>query len=112
MSGDADLEIGLQWDRNDDKLHVSLRFEIFAENVYEWRSLEEPLSIDVGELGRLMANEEAYGAALTRMVMREEMKQFYLLARAHTDPVNTKLHIRLLIARPGPLPRAAVGVVA
>jgi CHAT domain/SIR2-like domain len=99
-SGDADLEIGLQWDRNDDKLHVSLRFEIFAENVYEWRSLEEPLSIDVSELGRLMANEEAYGAALTRMVMREDVKELYLLARARTDHVNTKLHVRLLIAAP------------
>jgi hypothetical protein len=101
MTGDADLEIGLRWDRRRNDFDVSMRFEIVGSNVDEWLPPDEPLGIDVRELQRLSADEPAYGAALTRMVLRPtDTEPFYLRARAATEGNDRKLHVRLHISAP------------
>jgi hypothetical protein len=44
--GDADLEIGLRWNRRRNDFDVSMRFEIVGSNVVA-DSRDEPLGIDV-----------------------------------------------------------------
>jgi hypothetical protein len=49
----------------------SLRFDIPGENTDRWAQPEEPIAIDHAELGGLTADESRYGAALTRMLLRD-----------------------------------------
>ncbi|MGE5763691.1 MAG: CHAT domain-containing protein [Mycobacterium leprae] len=101
---EGDLEIGLQWDRRQDKFYVSNRFAMIAENVDDWESAEEPLSIDVQELKGLIADERAYGAALTRMVLRpKDVEPFYLRARARTEGSGCRLHMRIHLSVSAPV---------
>ena len=101
--GDADLEIGLQWDRRRQEFFVSNRFEIIGENVDEWAPSDKRLRIDVEELGHLTADEPAYGAALTRMLLRpEDVGPFYQRARARTEGGDHRLHMRLHISGSSP----------
>jgi CHAT domain/SIR2-like domain len=101
MLDDADLEIGLRWDRHRNEFDVSLRFEIIGSNVDEWLPPGEPLHLDVGELEGLSGDEPAYGAALTRMLLRPaDVKPLYLEARKATDGNERKLHMRLHISAP------------
>jgi hypothetical protein len=100
LESDADLEIVLRWDRHRGAFDVSLRFDIVASNVEDWLPPGEPLTIDPSALGRLSADEPAYGRALTQMVLRpEDVQPFFLRARDRTEGRH-KLHVRLHISAP------------
>jgi hypothetical protein len=101
MSGDADLELGLRWDRHRRNFDVSLRFEVVSGNVDEWLPSDVPPGLGLDELQQLDANEPAYGVALTRMVLgADDVREFYLRARAATEAEDRKLHVRLHISAP------------
>ncbi len=101
--GDADLEIGLQWDRRRQEFFVSNRFEIIGENVDDWAPSDKRLSIDVQKLGHLTADEAAYGTALTEMLLRPgDIGPFYEHARARTQGGDHRLHMRLHISGRAP----------
>lgn len=100
-SATADLEIGLRWNRDNDAFDVALGIEVTGENVDHRQFSEEPLSIDTGRLGHLMADEPAYGAALTQMLFgHADVKQFYMRARASTEGAKRKLRVRLVVSGP------------
>ncbi len=66
---------------------------------------EEPIAIDLAELRGLTADEPAYGAALTRMLLREgDVRPFYeqALAVVESKAENERptLHLRLHIDAP------------
>lgn len=101
MTDNADLEIGLRWNRHRNDFDVTARFEITGGNIDEWLSADEPLVIDCDKLGRLAADEPAYGAALTEMVLRPtDVGPFYAKARAASESNSLKLHMRLHISAP------------
>jgi hypothetical protein len=98
---DADLEIGLRWDRAENGFDVNLRFENIASGTDEWNHPDEPLAIDLDRLRQLVHDEQAYAAALTEMVFRpEDVGDFYGRALAATDANSWKLHLRLHISGP------------
>lgn len=100
VEGDADLEIVLRWDRRRDAFDISLRFDILASNVEDWLPPGEPLTINTAALARLSADEEAYGRALTQMVLRsQDVEPFFKRARDRTEGRH-KLHVRLHINAP------------
>jgi hypothetical protein len=93
-----DLEISLRWDRRRDGFDVSMRFDGSVDDIL---SADEPLSIDVHELQRLSADEPAYGAALTRMLLRPaDTEPFYLRVRAMAEGDHRKLRVRLHLSAP------------
>jgi hypothetical protein len=100
MSRDGDLEIVLRWDRQTDAFDIGVRFDIPADNVEDWLPPGDPIRIDLAELAGLRADEPAYGLALTRMVLRAEtVEPFVLRALNHTEGRH-RLHVRLHIAAP------------
>ncbi len=101
VTSDADLEIGLRWDRHRNGFDVSARFEIIDGSTDEWLSPDEPLVIDLDKLQRLGADEPAYGKALTDMVLRRaDIRPFYVKARGASELNNLKLHLRLHLSAP------------
>ncbi len=101
MPTDADLELGLWWDRRREALYANLRFDLAGTNTERWEQPEEPISIDLAELRQLSADEPAYGEALTRMVLRPgDVGRFYQEAVAVTENGEVTLHLRLHINAP------------
>jgi hypothetical protein len=101
VAGDADLEIGLRWDKRRDGLDVNLRFQIVADSTDDWKHPDDPLRIDLGRLQALTLNEAAYGQALTDMILgNEDVGRYYERAVAATQPGDLKLHLRLHINAP------------
>lgn len=94
----ADLEISLRWDSGERAFDIGLRYENPATGTDDWLSGEEPVRIDLDELGGLRPAEAGYGAALTRMVLGSAgVKQFYARGRAHSD---SRLRLRLRLSAP------------
>src|SRR5687767_9696264 len=93
--------MGLRWDRDRSGFDVNLRFEIIGGQTDEWQHPDQLLEIDLDSLNRLIANEPAYGAALSRMIFRPaDVGAFYSRARAATDAGDLALHLRLHIDAP------------
>lgn len=110
---DASLEIGLQWDRDRGVLQCNLRFFSIDENDEAIEYVESPLTIDFNELNSLLADEQAYGRALTRMVLQqEEVREYYIRARERCG--DSRLHLRLHLEAPPrrPLNKAVLGLAA
>jgi CHAT domain/SIR2-like domain len=121
MPGDADVEFGLAW-RTDGaarvagvpnaavldadpvdtaELEVNVRFEHPAENVDRVLPRVPPVSIDLRQLRSLTADEEAYGNALTQMVLRSgDVLPFVQEILAVADSEELTLHLRLHINAP------------
>jgi hypothetical protein len=94
MPAFADLELSLTWNASGGAFRAGLHFTN-ASNVDQVDSASS-LEIDRNELSGLMNDEQAYGAALTRMVFRpEEVGKFYTLAvaAAQATPVHFRLRI-------------------
>ena len=121
MPGDADLEFGLTWNPRDEaggnvattaavldadpldvgELEVNLRFQNPGENVDRLLPRVPPVSIDLARLRRLGLDEEAYGKALTDMVLRsDDILPFFQAAVAATESGELTLHLRLHINAP------------
>jgi hypothetical protein len=101
VPGDADLEIGLRWDRRRNELYSNLRFEIWGGNTDERGQPDEPIVIDEGVLQDLDADEEDYGKALTEMVLRPaDVGRFYRKALAIAEHDELTVHLRLHINAP------------
>lgn len=101
MAGDANLEMGLRWDRARGGFDVNLRFDIAGTATEDWQHPDEPLIVDVGQLDDLKKDEPAYGAKLTDMVFRPaDVGSFYARARAVTESQDLKLHLRLYLNAP------------
>ncbi len=102
MPTDADLEIGLRWDRNSQALYANLRFDITGENIDNWAQPEKPIALDLEKLRLLRADEVAYGEELTRRVLRpDDVGKFYgeaLAATAGNEEIT--VHVRLHINAP------------
>jgi hypothetical protein len=98
---DADLEIGLRWDPAQGGFDVNLRFENRASGTDEWSHPDDPLVIDLNHLQQLVHDEEAYGAALTQMVLGPQ-DIGHLFARVLTaiEVQSWRLHLRLHISGP------------
>jgi hypothetical protein len=104
MRGDADLEIGLRWDRRREAFDTNLRFAVAGTNTDEWDQPDEPISIDLDKLRRLSSDEPAYGQALTEMVLRPgDVGPFYERAMAVIENGELTLHLRLHINAPARL---------
>jgi hypothetical protein len=100
MAGDANLEIGLRWDRQRDALWANLRFEM-AGNRDEWGQPDEPLALDMTQLRSLSADSERYGRALAEMVLRPaDIGPFYRNAVQTSQREGLTLHLRLHITAP------------
>jgi hypothetical protein len=121
MPGDADLEFGLTWSPHKDAggnlaptaavldadpldigdLEVNLRFQSPADNVDRLLPPVPPVSIDLALLRSLRLNEEAYGRALSNMVLRvSDVLPFFQEAVAATESGELTLHLRLYINAP------------
>jgi hypothetical protein len=101
VPGDADLEIGLRWDRRGEALYASLRFDVAGSTAEFWEQPEKPVTIDLDELGRLSADQVAYGAALGEMLLRpEDIGPFYGKAVAVAESQDLTLHLRLHLDAP------------
>ena len=101
MPTDADLEIGLRWDRASDGLYANLRFDLPGSNTERWDQPQEPLALDLAALRLLKDDESAYGEALTRMVLRPgDVGAFYQEALAIAASSELTLHVRLHINAP------------
>nr|WP_296068269.1 CHAT domain-containing protein [uncultured Actinoplanes sp.] len=100
MSRDGDLEIVLRWNRRNDKFEIGVRFDILDDNVEDWLPPGEPIKIDLERLAELRADQQAYGEALTRMVLGgPEVEPFVLRALTRVEGQG-RLHVRLHIAAP------------
>jgi hypothetical protein len=103
VPADADLEIGLRWDRTREALFANLRFDVPGENTERWEQPDEPIALDLAELRKLDSNEPAYGEALTRMLLRpDDVGRFYQDALTLTESSELTLHLRLHINAPAP----------
>jgi hypothetical protein len=101
VPADADLVIGLRWDRRREELYASLRFEIAGTNTDEWDQPDEPISIDLVRLRQLSMDEGAYGNALTDMVLRRaDVEAFFQRALAVAEHEEATVHLRLHITAP------------
>jgi hypothetical protein len=101
VAGDADLEMGLRWDRDRRGFDVNLRFEIVGGQTDEWQHPDELLEIDLDSLNRVNLDDAAYGAALSGMVFRPaDVGAFYSRAVAATEADDLALHLRLHIDAP------------
>lgn len=101
MPGDADLEIGLRWDRRRRDLYVNLRFDLPGTSVDDWEQPEAPLRIDLDALNALRSDSAGYGAALAAMVLRDgDVGPFYRKAMDVSRSREMTLHLRLHIAAP------------
>jgi hypothetical protein len=69
MSLDADLEIGLVWDRTRQGFKVSLRFDVPGTNTDDWLAAEQLLVLDLPRLESLRVSPSSYAEALSEMVM-------------------------------------------
>jgi hypothetical protein len=89
----APLEIG--------ELEVNLRFQNPAENVDRLLRPVTPVSIDLALLRSLSYDEEAYGDALSKMVLRAgDVLPFFQEAVAAAEGGRSILHLRLHINAP------------
>ncbi len=113
MPTDADLEIGLRWDRASDGLYANLRFDLPGSNTERWDQPQEPLALDLAALRLLKDDEPAYGEALTRMVLRPARRRRVLPGGAG-DRREQRAHAPRAPPhqRAGGLPRRALGVAA
>ena len=101
MSGDADLEIGLRWDKRRNELYSALRLDIAGDNTDRRAQPDDPIQIDEGELQDLDADEEGYGAALGRMLLRPaDVGSFYREALTIAEREELTLHLRLHLSAP------------
>jgi hypothetical protein len=98
MAKDADLEIGLRWRWQDKAFDVSLAYDQ-PLNAEDRRLLsDEPLSIDVDQLRKLLADEESYASHLSDAVFGSDaISDFYKAARQDAERDDLLLHLRLLI---------------
>lgn len=100
-ANDADLEIGLRWDRAQNGFDVNLRLENVASGTDEWKHPDDPLIINLDLLSQLVHDERAYATALTEMVFGpKDVGDFYARAMAATDAEGWRLHLRLHISGP------------
>jgi hypothetical protein len=101
LGADADLEIGLRWDRRHDELYPYLRFDVPGNLDDNWRQLEEPIDLDFGKLAAAGPDNEKYAEALTEMILgREDVAQVYRTARDVAAQKSMTLHLRLHINGP------------
>jgi hypothetical protein len=101
MTGDAALELGLRFDRERDALWASLRFEMDGSQVDEWGQPDAPLALDLQRLRKLSPYDEAYGTALTEMVLRPaDVGPFYRSAIEKSQAASLPLHVRLHVTAP------------
>jgi hypothetical protein len=121
MPSDADLEFGLTWNPREEaggdtptaaavldadpldiaELQVNLRFQNPKENVDRLLPPVPPVSIDLARLRSLGLNEEAYGKALSDMVLGPtDISAFFQEAVAATEGGRFSLHLRLHINAP------------
>ena len=121
MPGDADLEFGLTWNPRGDgagaptttaavldadpldvgELDVNIRFQHPAESVDRILPRVKPVSIDFILLRGLADDEEAYGKALSSMVLRaDDIRPWVLEAFAAAESKGLTLHLRLSIDAP------------
>jgi hypothetical protein len=101
VAGDASLEVGLRWDRAQDALWVSLRFNASGTALDDWLQPGTPIKLDFPTLQRLVADPTAYGQALFSMLFRQDdVGPFYRNAVARSQENDLTLHLRLHISGP------------
>jgi hypothetical protein len=101
MPGDADLEMGLRWDRHRDGFDVNLRLEITGDQTDDWLHVDEILKVDIEALQALGVNEASYGNELTRILFDPPaIREFFSKARAATARDELMLHLRLHLNAP------------
>jgi hypothetical protein len=100
MSRDGDLEIVLRWDRRKDTFDIGVRFDILDDNVEDWLPPDEPVRIDLDRLAQLRADEAAYGAALTEMVLGGRKVEPFVLRALNRIEGQGRVHVRLHLAAP------------
>jgi tetratricopeptide (TPR) repeat protein len=103
ISRDADLEIGLRW-RNG-AFDVYLEYDD-SEDVGDRRQYgDNPVVIDVAALAQFVADDQAYGENLSRMLFGADRKItiFYNMAKAVADSRNIPLHFRLFVDPAAPV---------
>ena len=110
MPADADLEIGLRWDRTREALFANLRFDVPGENTERWEQPDEPIALDLAELRKLDSNEPAYGEALTRMLFRpDDVGRFYQDALTLTESSSSRCTCGCMDQRARAVPRPCAG---
>ena len=101
MSGDADLELGLSWDKERKALYPSLRLDKKGTSTDRWEQPEHPVAIDLDQLRELESDDAAYGEALGQMLLRpDDIGPFYMQARDSMQGQGDTLHVRLHINAP------------
>jgi hypothetical protein len=103
MSSDADLEIGLSWDREREAIYSYLRFDRPGMHEDDWEQPEGPVAIDLKRLRELERNPDPmeYGTQLADMLLgRDDIGRFYERARKWTEENEGSLHVRLHINAP------------
>lgn len=96
-SGEADLEVVLRWNRGEGCFDVSLAYDDPADP-YDRRDLiTDPVRIDEVALD-LTEDEPTYGAALSSMLFApDQIRSFFIAARAGTEQRGLPLHLRILV---------------
>jgi hypothetical protein len=101
VPGDANLDIGLRWDRHHEALWANLRFDMEGTQMDAWAQPDEPLGLDLDRLKSLSGNSEQYGTALAEMVLRPaDIAPFYRNAIQIAQSHELILHLRLHITAP------------
>ncbi|MDH6132098.1 hypothetical protein P3T37_001483 [Kitasatospora sp. MAA4] len=97
MSAESvDFEFGLEWDKAQEALDVSLRYSD-SDSIDRPSHPRRPLKIDTSELRQLEDDPDEYGRTLTRMVFEssEEVAKFFgwAIDASSESPVHFRIHI-------------------